>query len=212
MSNTLFDKEFKEAISHLPSKEKDKLIIRLLRKNLNLANRLYFELIDDKGVDERRDQLEIRIISRVKQATNTFYSPGYLKMDMGYLSGAITEHVKITKDKFGEAYLNLLLLNEVLQQNNKNIANAPFQKARKCCIYIIAKTFKILMLIQKLHEDFHIEFKEEIQQLGELIGENDYLMRTAIHHGLDVNWLIRFNIPEGIAVTYKDLRANGYLR
>ena len=38
-----FDKDFKEAISHLPSSEKDKLILRLLKKDLVLANRLYFE-------------------------------------------------------------------------------------------------------------------------------------------------------------------------
>ncbi len=33
-----FDKEFTKAISHLPSKEKDKLILRLLKKNLPLAS------------------------------------------------------------------------------------------------------------------------------------------------------------------------------
>lgn len=49
-----FDKKFKEAISHLESQEKDKLIFRLLKHDLNLANRLYFELLSTKTVDEKR--------------------------------------------------------------------------------------------------------------------------------------------------------------
>ena len=41
-----FSPEFKAAISDLPSAEKDKLIFRLLKKDENLANRIYFELLD----------------------------------------------------------------------------------------------------------------------------------------------------------------------
>lgn len=46
-----FPKEFKEALSHLPSKEKDKLVLRLLRKDLLLANRLLFELVNTNTVE-----------------------------------------------------------------------------------------------------------------------------------------------------------------
>ena len=41
----MFDKEFKTAIHNLSDVEKDKLILRLLRKDLDLANRLYFVLL-----------------------------------------------------------------------------------------------------------------------------------------------------------------------
>lgn len=40
-----FDPEFKKALSQLPSGEKDKLILRLLKHDLTLANRLAFELL-----------------------------------------------------------------------------------------------------------------------------------------------------------------------
>ena len=46
----MFDKEFKTAIHNLSDVEKDKLILRLLRKDLDLANRLYFELVDTETV------------------------------------------------------------------------------------------------------------------------------------------------------------------
>lgn len=35
----MFDKDFKIALQNLPSTEKDKLILRLLKKDLVLANR-----------------------------------------------------------------------------------------------------------------------------------------------------------------------------
>jgi len=37
-------------------------------------------------------------------------------------------------------------------------------------------------------------------------------MKTAILNGLDVNWLIEFNIPNNIADIYKTLRENGLLK
>lgn len=116
-----FDNEFKKAIANLPSIEKDKLILRLLKKDLVLANRLYFELLSDDSVQDRRIAMEMQVKKRVARMTQTYYSPGYLLVEMRYLSGEITEHVKITKDKYGEASLNLLMLNEILSQNNSKL-------------------------------------------------------------------------------------------
>ena len=208
----MFDKEFKEAIAQLPSKEKDKLIIRLLRKDLPLANRLYFELIDDRSVDDRRIEMEERIKKKVKAMSDRYYSPGYLLMDVRYLSGDITEHVKITKDKFGEASLNILMLQEVISRNSKRIQKASPAKAKKLCVYIIARTFKILTLIAKLHKDYHIDFQAPLEELGNLIGANNRLMQTAIYHGLDINWIVTSEIPENIVEIQKELRSKGYLK
>lgn len=207
-----FDKEFKEAISHLPDKEKDKLILRLLKKDLLLANRLHFELVSTTSRDEKRRQLEERIINGAKRMDENFYSVGYLNMDVRYLSGEITEHVKITKDKFGEASLNLLLLIETLKNNNANIMSATPGKARKFCVAVIVRVFKILMGISKLDADYMLEFADPLEQLGNLMGQNPYIMKAAIYHGLDVNWLIKTEIPEDVVAIHGGLRERGYLK
>jgi hypothetical protein len=208
----MFDKEFKKAISELPSKEKDKLILRLLKKDLVLANRLYFELIDERTVDDRRFELEETIKMKIERATSSFWSVGYLMMDMRDVSGLINDHLSMTKDKFGEVSLNLLMLNETLAQNSHRIAEASKRKAHKICIYIIARAFKIMMLIQKLHEDYFMEFEDDLKTLGKYISKNDNLMKTAILNGLDVNWLLSAEIPEDIVQQHKYLRANGFLK
>lgn len=207
-----FSKEFKEAISHLPDKEKDKLLFRLLKKDPILAKRLEFELISAQSVDEKRLEMEEEIKERVKAFSEGFYSLGYLNMDIRFLSGDITEYVKVTKDKFGEASLNLLLLKEVLKFNNPHISNARWNmRFKKIAVALLARIFKILTLIEKLDQDYFIEFEDPLRETGQLIGQNPNLMKMCIHCGLDVNWLIQGNIPENISEIYKHVRAEGYL-
>lgn len=204
--------ELKNAVSQLPSKEKDKLIFRLLRRDTDLANRLLFELVSDDTVSDRRAELKKKLKADIERATNRFYSPGYLNMDMRYMSGAISEHVRITKDRVGEILLNLYITNEIVKKNGEKILRFSYGKAHKFCIGIVARVFKVMLLIRKQHSDFMIEFEDDLRALGQLMGDNPYLMQTAIHNGLDVNWLLQADIPEDIETIYKDLKAKGYLK
>lgn len=207
-----FEKEFKIAIQNLPVAEKDKLILRLLKKDLDLANRLYFELVDTQTVEDKRQKMQKTVSANVKRMTQSFYSPGYLLQEIRFLSGEITEHVKITKDKFGEITLNLQMLIEVLEQNNTRIMNEKLAKTYKLIIYILARIYKIMMLINTLHEDYRLEFREDMERLGLLISQNPMLMKYAIYNALDVNWLIKNEIPQNIDAIHRELKNNGLLK
>ena len=207
-----FSKEFKEAVLHLSESEKDKLLIRLLKKDENLVNRLYFELIDDQTVDDHRLKMEGRVEVRAEEITRFAKSLNHLKMLTRYLSGEISEHVRITKDKFGEVSLNLLMLNTLLQHSKKLFRKSTQIQARKFSLYVIVRTYRTLLLIDKMHEDLHMEFEDDLHQLGNLIGDEPTLMHFAMQNGLDVNWLIKNEIPEDIAQYHKDLKAQGFLK
>ena len=207
-----FSKEFKEAIANLPDSEKDKLLFRLLKKDLDLVNKLTFELISDESVDDKREKIEQSITVTTKKMEQDFYSVGYLLMELRFLSGEITDHVKITKDKFGEASLNLLMLNEFLKSNSKFILQSTPGKSNKLCIYIIARAFKILILIKKMHEDYFIDFENQLIQLGQQIAEIPFLIKTAINNGFDINWLVKPEIPEDIINIHKEIKAQGFLK
>ncbi|WP_304138421.1 hypothetical protein [Mesonia mobilis] len=207
-----FSKEFKEAVLHLSESEKDKLLIRLLKKDENLVNRLYFELIDDKTVDDHRLKMEGRVEVRAKEITRFAKSLNHLKMLTRYLSGEISEHVRITKDKFGEVSLNLLMLNTLLKHSKKLFRKSTQIQARKFSLYVIVRTYRTLLLIDKMHEDLHMEFEDDLHELGNFIGDEPKLMHFAMQNGLDVNWLIKNEIPEDIAQYHKDLKAQGFLK
>lgn len=208
----MFSKEFKKAIQELPSIEKDKLIFRLLKRDLDLTNRLHFELVDVETVEDKRATFEIEMLRKINYFSERFYSVGYLLQDTRFLSGDITNHVKITKDKFGEISLNMKMLNNLLLINNERIQSSPYSKAYTLCIYIIARAFKILLLIKAIDEDYFLDFREDLSTLGKLIYDNPFLIHTAIDNNLDVDWLISGEIPYDIVAIHKEIRANGFLK
>ena len=203
--------EFKKALSLLSSADKDKLILRLLRRDEALAKKLEFELMSEESVDERRAKVEKHVLSEIRRVSNRFYSPGYLLLDMRSISGEITDHVKTTKDKYGEVSLNLKMLNEILKLNKENLLQYKLSYLYTFSIYIIARAFKILVMVKSLHEDFLINFEDDFKTLSQHIVKTDFLMNLAIQNGLNVNWFTD-GIPDDIADIQKDLRARGYLK
>jgi hypothetical protein len=208
----VFEKEFKEALLDLPIKEKDKLLLRLLKRDVPLANQLYFELVSTQTVEERRAELEEMVIKRASNMSKRSSSIHDLLKEMRSLSGDITEQIKITKDKFGEISLNLLMLNEILKTNKPQLSFFSRVKAHKFAVYVIARAFKLLVLIQSMHEDYLADFRDDLVTLGELIAQNELLMKTAINNGLDVNWLISGEIPENIKLRQDALKKQGFLK
>lgn len=188
MARVKLTKEFKEAISYLSSNEKDKLLNRLLAKEPLLVEQLTFKLLEDSSSTEpRREVVEQLVIDRI--SGHDFYTVGYLLKDVRDLSAKITFHVRAIKDTFGEVSLNILLLTETLKHND-HLNFATPKKIKSFNKYFLLRCLKIMELIEKLHEDYRLEFEEELSHLGTLISENDHLMRAAIFIGFDVNWFI----------------------
>jgi hypothetical protein len=206
------DIDFKKALQELPEKEKDKLILRLLRRDLDLAEKLYFELVDTDSIEDKRRIMEINISKQIHRFFENFHSLDYIAIEMRNISGKISHHVKITKDKFGEISLNLQMLNEVIEQNAFSLTHSKPQKSTKFYNYVIVRTFKILLLIQALHEDFLLDFKEDLNRLGVNISKEKMLLKTANYNSLDINWILEAEIPENILQIHKEIKAAGFLK
>ncbi len=189
--------EFKKAVSQMTSVEKDKLLFRLLAKDAALVEKLTFQLLENgTSTEDRRDEISETISNDLEKYQEYFYSPGYLLLQIRSLSAEITRHVKTTKDKYGEVQLNLLMLNKTLELYNEKVIPFHPSKSRTFNEYVVKRTLKIYALLGKLHEDYLIDFKEDLQKLGAAIGSNDSMMRIAIHNMLDVNWLLKGILPD----------------
>jgi hypothetical protein len=206
------DIDFKKALQELPEKEKDKLILRLLRRDMDLAEKLYFELVDTDSIEDKRKIMEINISKQIIRFSENFHSLDYIAIEMRNISGKISHHVKITKDKFGEISLNLQMLNEVIEQNAFSLTHSKPQKSTKFYNYVIVRTFKILLLIQALHEDFLLDFKENLNRLGVNISKDMMLLKTANYNSLDINWILEAEIPENMLQIHKEIKAAGFLK
>ncbi len=206
-----FSKEFKQALSEFSSKEKDKLIFRLLKKDKLLSKKLYFELIEEETTDDKRNTMESYLKERITDLSKHIGNPKYFLVIVRKLSGEITEHVKVTTDKFGDVFLNLFLVNTILEHNDK-LSRQRFDAVYKLYIYLINKIIKALIQIQKLDEDYWLEFDEILTDIDFQLHENLYLEKLCINNGLDFNWLKCENIPDHFELIVKDIRSQGFLK
>lgn len=206
-----YSKEFKAALSQFSSKEKDKLIFRLLRKDKLLSKKLYFELIEEETTDDKRNTMESYLKERITDLSKHIGNPKYFLVLVRKLSGEITEHVKVTTDKFGDVFLNLFLVNTILEHNDK-LSRQRFDAVYKLYIYLINKIIKALIQIQKLDEDYWLEFDEILTDIDFQLHENLYLEKLCINNGLDFNWLKCENIPDHFELIVKDIRSQGFLK
>lgn len=206
-----FSKEFKQALSEFSSKEKDKLIFRLLRKDKLLSKKLYFELIEEETTDDKRNKMESYLKERITDLSKHIGNPKYFLVLVRKLSGEITEHVKVTTDKFGDVFLNLFLVNTILEHNDK-LSRQRFDAVYKLYIYLINKIIKALIQIQKLDEDYWLEFDKILTDIDFQLHENLYLEKLCINNDLDFNWLKCENIPDHFELIVKDIRSQGFLK
>ena len=206
-----YSKEFKQALSEFSSKEKDKLIFRLLKKDKLLSKKLYFELIEEETTDDKRNTMESYLKERITDLSKHIGNPKYFLVLVRKLSGEITEHVKVPTDKFGDVFLNLFLVNTILEHNDK-LSRQRFDAVYKLYIYLINKIIKALIQIQKLDEDYWLEFDEILTDIDFQLHENLYLEKLCINNGLDFNWLKCENIPDHFELIVKDIRSQGFLK
>ncbi|MCJ8153584.1 deoxyuridine 5'-triphosphate nucleotidohydrolase [Chryseobacterium sp. SSA4.19] len=206
-----YSKEFKAALSAFSNTEKDRLIFRLLKKDPLLSKKLYFELIDPETIDNKRNTMEEHVQEKILMASKYIGNPKYFLTIIRKISAEITEHVKITTDKFGEASLNLLLIDRILE-HNEDLSRQRFDNVYKLYLYLINKTVRSLLLIKKLDEDYWMEFDEQLENLKKKILQNHYLSKLFINNEIDFNWLRSENIPEHFDLVIKEIRSQGFLR
>jgi hypothetical protein len=106
--------ELKTAITEMPEKEKDKLLIRLVAKEPVLMAKLKHQLLEDEvDMEQQRDKIMQQIVNTFSMEGFTIWNhtPGLVMMVMRDFSGDINHHVKVTKDKYGEIMLLTRLVN-----------------------------------------------------------------------------------------------------
>jgi hypothetical protein len=158
------EKDLQEAILAMPLKEKDKLLLKLITKDEVLTQQLQFQLVEaGDTMESRRDEIR-KTIEKLYRIDH--YSSGYLMMDMRYISGDITRHVKVTKDKYGEVELAIKLLKECFEKQLRWIERYS-AKSDTLASYVAKRTDVILKKLTKLHPDIQFDFHGDMNYLLE---------------------------------------------
>jgi len=164
------DKDLKKAVLRLPSAEKDKLLLRLVAKDNVLTEQLHFELIEHGATTEdRRHEVREKIAAT---ALGQYSHPDtWMLKAMRALSSAITHHVRITKDKYGEVELSLYLLNAFFDCQPS--AFRPLNRHNeKTCAYVAKRADMLLKKLHKLDPDYFIEFETDVNRMLAFVWDN----------------------------------------
>ncbi|MBV6442841.1 MAG: hypothetical protein DYG98_07195 [Haliscomenobacteraceae bacterium CHB4] len=183
------DDQLKAAITRMPVKEKDKLLLRLVAKDEKLVRRLVFELLEGGATrDERATELREQIIRHLPKTGDRDLSPGYLLLDLRHWNARIGEHVQATKDKSGEVSLVLFMLAEAFRRHWEMLNRAPARRSDTLAPYVVKRTAAILKKAEKLHEDYFIEFRRDLNELLHFIWEFKPTAVLAKDEGLPRKW------------------------
>lgn len=165
------DKELKNAILNLPAKEKDKMLLKLISKDVVLMEQLRHKLLaGNEGLEERRE-LAIKEINqnyvRLKRILGEwidFLSPGQFMMELRYMNGIVNDHILITKDKLGDVELRMYIIEKAFELQPKTFKYLSSGN-QKLVAYINGRIKYILGKYGKLHEDYQFDLKERINHL-----------------------------------------------
>ncbi|GAB3314940.1 hypothetical protein GCM10027299_03710 [Larkinella ripae] len=161
------EKDLKKEILKLPANEKDKLLLRLVAKDKALVERLHFVLIEGETTTEERRQA---VKEKIAETANGHYNhpDGWMLKAMRTLSSAITHHVKITKDKYGEVELSLYMLTAFFAMQPSQFAYLNHHN-QNTCAFVAKKADSILKKLPKIDPDYYIEFETDVNQALEFI-------------------------------------------
>jgi hypothetical protein len=162
--------DLKIAVSQLSNKDKDKLLYRLIAKDQKLVRKLIFELLEGGETTDLRSEETLKYIQdSIPQSGDSYLTPGYLLMDLRSINARITEHVAATKYKLGEVVLTTFMLQEAIRRHADMLNSFPARRSDTLAPYIVKRVQFILTKASKLHEDYHLEFRKQLNEVLQFV-------------------------------------------
>lgn len=159
----------KLSILDLSTKDKDKLLLRLIAKDDVLVEQLHFQLLENEiDLNERIKSVFLKIDQLFDEASNVI-NPKNINIGQRQLlllqksqSGLINFHSQITKDKVSEFELRIYLLKESFKRFDFLFDDRMYDSnAEKLLKYQQGRLKLITKLFEQFHEDLQYEYNED---------------------------------------------------
>ena len=158
---------FRQTVKKLSDKEKEAIILKAARRDAELYDILSFELLEEVTLEDVYEQSADKINELLMTASGRSLSKALTKA----LRKAIKEIARfkrITKDPKTEVELHLYTLRLIFSN-----FTGQFDSYYKAFFTATARlVLRTMQLIRKnLHEDYHLEYKQELDEFLDLIHE-----------------------------------------
>ncbi|WP_025145536.1 hypothetical protein [Pedobacter jeongneungensis] len=156
-------KDLKTAITELPVKEKDKLLLRLVAKDKVLTEHLHYKLLEDEtDLEDRKERIKADVDEQIPELKKLNAKEALVKVRKMITS--VNHFYKVTKDPVGEVELKLFILNAIPFDYKKSIFGyRDFMMLFS--VYYIKTVAVTINKFKKLHEDLQFDLSEDLTHL-----------------------------------------------
>lgn len=188
MPRTTLSDEQKIMVRELPTKEKDKLLLRLIAKDDVLLEQLTFKYIEHEETTEERGELLREHYRRLLAPIGL--SPGQLMMRLRQASGKLGRHVRVTKDKLGEVAMLVDMIHYLLSENLDPMRKRYRSPARwyKFSRYVVKRLPTLMKKADKLHPDLWLDFEGQLNEVLTMIWDTPEMSEEAEKADLARRW------------------------
>lgn len=156
-------KDLKYAITALPVKEKDKLLLRLIAKDKILTEHLHFKLLEDEADLLSRRSALLREIDDKFKALKANAKDTLLVFRS--LNCKVSHHYKVTKDVNTELELRIHLLKQLPIDTKDGHYSAYSKFDERLVIYFVRTALSAYKKYIKLHEDLQFDLQADLNVL-----------------------------------------------
>lgn len=164
----------------MPQKDKDALLIRLIRKDKLLIEQLHYRLLENEAdLEQRVEALKTLIQDSLNSISNKLEAPlnaqkyRLLNLTLRNLHGAIGLHEKTTRDKMSDMECRLLALKLLFELYPTFFQSTLLSTGWKFQKYITGRVNHVLMKYSRLHEDYQFDFYDDVEFIKNFVLQSE---------------------------------------
>lgn len=166
----------------MPQKDKDTLLIRLVRKDKLLIEQLHYRLLENEAdLEHRVKNLKSLIQDSLDANFNKLDPPlnaqkyRLLNQTIRNLHGAIGLHEKTTRDKISDIECRILALKLLFELYPAYFKPTLLSTGWKFQKYITGRVNHVLMKYSRLHEDYQFDYYNDIEFIKNFVLQSECL-------------------------------------
>ncbi|GAA4444080.1 hypothetical protein GCM10023188_45550 [Pontibacter saemangeumensis] len=172
---------FRQAVKQLSDKEKEAIILKAARRDAELYDLLSFEL-EELTLEELTEQTTDKIHELLLNASGRSLAKALTKALRKSLK-EVARFKRITKNPKGEVDLNLYTL-RLIFSNFTGQFDSYYKGFYTATARLLLRTMQLIR--KNLHEDYHLEYKQELDNLLQQIHNRDKPVPVALPHAFEV--------------------------
>jgi hypothetical protein len=173
---------FRQAVKQLSEKEKEAIILKAARRDAELYDLLSYELIEEVTLEEVYNQSTDTIHELLLNASGRSLAKALNKALRKALK-EIALFKRITKDKKAEADLHLYTL-RLIFDNFTGQFDSYYKGFFTATARLLHRTIQLIR--KNLHEDYHLEYKPELDNYLQQIHSRNKPLPISLPHEFKV--------------------------